>query len=78
MSTTNRYLVILEQGPTGFGAYSPDVPGCFAVGKTEDETLRRFVAALKDHLAILAEEGQELPRPVTQSRMVDVRVPISA
>ncbi len=30
-------LVIIEKGPTSYGAYSPDVPGCVAVGDTRDE-----------------------------------------
>ncbi len=77
-TTTKKFLVILEHGPTGYGAYSPDVPGCFAVGATEEETIQRFVDALKDHLELLAEEGEELPKPVTRSRMVEVRVPALA
>ena len=26
-----KYLVVIEKGPTGFGAYVPDLPGCVAV-----------------------------------------------
>ena len=29
-----RYLVIIEEGKTSFGAYVPDLPSCIAVGET--------------------------------------------
>ena len=35
-----RYLVVIEQGATSFGAYVPDLPGCVAAGETRDEALR--------------------------------------
>ncbi len=30
-----RYMVVLEQGPTSYGAYVPDLPGCVAAGETQ-------------------------------------------
>ena len=78
MNETKQFLVILESGPNGFGAYSPDVPGCFAVGRNEQETIQRFREALVDHLELLALDGEELPEPATRSTMVDVRYPMSA
>ncbi len=27
-----RYMVVVEQGPSSFGAYVPDLPGCIAAG----------------------------------------------
>lgn len=30
-----RYLVVVEQGPTSFGAYVPDLPGCVAAGESK-------------------------------------------
>ena len=35
-----RYLVILEEGPSSFGAYVPDLPGCVAVGDTREKCSR--------------------------------------
>ena len=31
-----QYLVIIEQDPSSFGAYVPDLPGCIAAGETRD------------------------------------------
>ncbi len=41
-----RYVVIVEQGENGFGAYVPDLPGCVAVGETKDEALRLIQQAI--------------------------------
>lgn len=32
-----KYLVVIERGPTSFGAYVPDLPGCVAVAATREE-----------------------------------------
>ena len=32
-----RYPLVIERTGTGYSAYSPDVPGCAAVGDTEQE-----------------------------------------
>ena len=68
-----RYLVILEQGPSSFGAYVPDLPGCLAVGDTREEVLTLIQEAIEFHLEGLKEEGQSIPRPASSSALVDVR-----
>lgn len=45
-----RYMVIIEQGETGFGAYVPDLPGCIAAGETEQEVLELITEAVEFHL----------------------------
>ena len=37
-----RYVVILEQGENGVGAYVPDLQGCVAVGETKVLSNGRF------------------------------------
>jgi hypothetical protein len=32
-----RFLIIIEKGNENYGAYSPDLPGCVAVGETPEE-----------------------------------------
>ncbi len=68
-----RYLVILEQGPSSFGAYVPDLPGCVAVGDTHEEVLTLIQEAIEFHLEGLKEEGLSIPRPASSSALVDVR-----
>ncbi len=32
-----KYAVVVEESPTGFAAYEPDLPGCVAAGGTRAE-----------------------------------------
>jgi len=48
-----RYMVIIEQGPKGptsFGAYVPDLPGCIAAAETKQEVLKLIQEAIEFHL----------------------------
>ncbi|MBA2511412.1 MAG: type II toxin-antitoxin system HicB family antitoxin [Rubrobacter sp.] len=67
-----RYVVIVEQGENGFGAYVPDLPGCVAVGDTREEALRLIGEAVELHLEGLREEGLPIPKPSSSSEYVEV------
>jgi predicted RNase H-like HicB family nuclease len=59
-----EYLVIYEQGENGeWGAYSPDVPGCVAAGKSKAEVEQLMHEALPDHIALMREVGEPVPEP---------------
>jgi predicted RNase H-like HicB family nuclease len=67
-----RYLVIVEEGLTSFGAYVPDLPGCIAVGESREEVLASIHEAIELHLEDLKEGGQPIPPPSSSSEVVDV------
>lgn len=67
-----RYLVVVEKGPTSFGAYVPDLPGCIAVGETREEALASIQEAIEFHLEGLREDGQPVPPPTSTSEVVEV------
>ncbi len=67
-----RYLVVVENGTTSFGAYVPDLPGCIAVGETRDEVLASIHEAIEFHLEGLREDGQPIPPPSSSSELIDV------
>ncbi len=58
-----KYLIVVEKSQTGYSAYSPEVLGCVATGKTIDKTLANMKAALAMHLRALIEDGEEIPQP---------------
>jgi len=58
-----KYLIVVEKSETGYSAYSPDVLGCIATGKSIDKTLANMKAALTMHLQALVEDGDEIPHP---------------
>ena len=58
-----QYLVIYEQGPESWGAYSPDLPGCIAAGSSREEVERLMRDAVEAHVDILRSEGLAVPEP---------------
>ena len=60
-----EFLVVFEVGKTSFGAFAPDIPGCFAVGPTLDETRKRYMEAVDAQLRWMAEDHDPIPQPVT-------------
>ena len=69
-----EYLVVLEKAEKNWAAYSPDVPGCVATGRTPDETISRYEKALRMHLQGLREDGLPLPEPTATATTVDLVV----
>jgi predicted RNase H-like HicB family nuclease len=69
-----QYMVVVEQGPTSWGAYVPDLPGCVAAGQSRDEALRLIREAIEFHLEGLKEGGQPIPTPHSSGELVDVHV----
>lgn len=45
------YTIRVEKGPNNYSAYSPEVPGCVATGKTRAEVERNLKSAIRFHLA---------------------------
>lgn len=67
-----RYPIIIEPTGTGFSAFSPDVPGCAAVGDTEEETRQNFQDALSAHFDAMREIGEPIPEPRASVDYVEV------
>ena len=68
-----RYMVVIEKGAESWGAYVPDLPGCVAVGETEQEVKHLIQEAIEFHLEDLAETGSEIPPPMSRSDYVEVQ-----
>ncbi len=75
----HRFLVLIEKGKTSYGAYSPDVPGCVAVGDSEEEVLQLMDEAMQAHLELMAQEGDPIPEPsLVRAEFVEVEIPATA
>ena len=57
------YAVVYEEGPVSWGAYVPDLPGCFAVGKSRKIVEQRIKTAIEFHIRGLREDGDPIPEP---------------
>jgi predicted RNase H-like HicB family nuclease len=67
-----RYAIVLEKGPTSYGAYVPDLPGCIAAAETEEEALKLIREAIELHIQALKEDGLPLPQPRSRVEYVEV------
>lgn len=68
-----RFLVVFEKADGNYSAYSPDLPGCVATGKTCEEVEERMCEAIEMHLQGLMEDG--LPIPAGDSFAEYIAVP---
>ncbi|MCL4267204.1 MAG: type II toxin-antitoxin system HicB family antitoxin [Anaerolineae bacterium] len=69
-----KYLIVIEKTGTGFSAYSPDLDGCIATGKTEKEVQQNMQEAIEFHLEGLQLEGYAIPEPHSSSAFVEVAI----
>ncbi len=67
-----KLLIVVEKTPTGFSAFSPDLPGCVATGATESEVETNMREAVGFHLEGLRESGALVPAPTCYAVMVEV------
>lgn len=63
MIETPEYLVVIEEGPTSFGAYVPDLPGCVAAAETREEVEQLISEAVAFHIEGLRDTGEPVPAP---------------
>lgn len=67
-----EYVVVYERAENNWAAYSPDVPGCMATGKTRDDAERNFKEALEFHIEGLKSSGMPVPEPSSEIGHVKV------
>lgn len=66
-----RYLVVYERADDGgWGAHSPDVPGCVACGDTQTEVEDLMREALPMHIAEMRQSGQPVPAAHSRAGMI--------
>jgi predicted RNase H-like HicB family nuclease len=68
-----RFLIVVERAKGNYSAYSPDLPGCVATGKTREQATRRMHEAIELHIAGLREDGLVIPRSSSSAEYVAVR-----
>ncbi len=70
-----KFLIIIERGETNFGAYSPDLPGCVAVGKTRREVKKNMHEAISFHIEGMIEDGLTIPKPQSSASYLLHEIP---
>ena len=67
-----QYLVVIERGPSSFGAYVPDLPGCIAAGESREEVASLIQEAIELHIEDLKAQGQQVPSPHSSGELVNI------
>ncbi len=64
MTDPEHYTILLERAPDGgWGAWSPDLLGCVALGDSFNGCVAEMREAIAFHLEGLAEGGEPIPEP---------------
>ena len=69
-----KYIIIIEKANGNYSAYCPDLPGCIATGKTEEDTIETMKQAIRFHLEGLKESNIPLPDVKCTVRQVEVTI----
>jgi predicted RNase H-like HicB family nuclease len=69
-----EYLVIYEESAEGWGAYSPDLPGLRAAGKTLEEVKELIRHTMEFYLAGMRREGERIPVPSVPTAIMTVDI----
>jgi len=73
-----RFSVVIEKADGNYSAYSPDLPGCIAVGDTIEETQHNMAEAMRLHLEGMLEDHEPIPVPQSSVQYIDITLPVSA
>ena len=69
-----RFLIVIEKENGNYSAYCPDLPGCVATGKTQEETERNMHEAVQMHIEGMIEDKMAIPENVTLAEYIAVAV----
>ena len=67
-----RFLIVIEKAKNNFSAYSPDLPGCVATGKTRKETERNMHKAVEMHIQGLIEDKLPIPESTAYAEYIAI------
>jgi predicted RNase H-like HicB family nuclease len=69
----HRFLVVIEKAKGNYSAYSPDLPGCVATGKTRKGVEENMYKAIEMHIEGLAEDQLPIPKPHATAEYVVIK-----
>ena len=73
MGKMHHFRSVIEKADRNYSAYSPDLPGCVATGKTRDQAARNMCEAVDLHVRGSLED--KLPVPQSRSFAEYVAIP---
>ena len=68
----HRFLIVIEKAKGNFSAYSPDLPGCVATGRTKDQAAKNIHEAIELHIQGLKEDHLPIPKAHASAEYIAV------
>ena len=68
---TRKYSLVMENGPTGYSGYVPELPSILVTGRSADELLSRAAEAIQLYWEVLRAERS----PTSELREIEVELP---
>ena len=69
---TRKYSLVMENGPTGYSAYVPELPSILVTGGSADELMTRATEAIQIYWEVLRAERS----PTAELREIEVELPV--
>ena len=69
---TRKYSLVIENGPTGFSGYIPELPTIMVTGQSTDELTIRAIEAIQIYWETLGAERS----PTSELREIEVEIPV--
>ena len=69
----HRFLIVIEKAEGNYSAYSPDLPGCVATGRTREQAARNMHKAIEFHISGLLRDNLPVPRPQSSAEYIAVQ-----
>ena len=66
------FLAVIEKANGNYSAYSPDLPGCVATGKTRDQAAENMHQAIEMHVKGMREDRTAIPKSYAIAEYVAV------
>jgi predicted RNase H-like HicB family nuclease len=70
----HRFLIVIEKTDGNYSAYSPDLPGCVATGKTRNQVARNMHEAIELHVRGLLEDKLPVPQSRSSAEYIAITV----
>ena len=69
----HRFLIVIEKSNGNYSAYSPDLPGCVATGRTREQIKHNMQEALELHVQGLLEDNLPVPESHAYAEYIAVQ-----
>jgi predicted RNase H-like HicB family nuclease len=69
---TRKYSLVMENGPTGYSGYVPELPSILVTGSSVEELLSRAAEAIQVYWEVLRAERS----PTSELREIEVELPV--